>query len=69
MKKIRIASLIVLIIAIVLFGAYKIKEFSTRDNTPPVITCPSDTITASVSITEEVYKLTHPERWEKERNA
>jgi hypothetical protein len=53
MKKIRIASLILLIIAVVLFGAYKIKEFSTRDNTPPVITLPSDTITASVSITEE----------------
>jgi hypothetical protein len=53
MKKIRIVSLILLLIAVILFGVYKVNEFRTRDNTPPVITCPTDTITASVSITEE----------------
>ena len=53
MKKIRILSVILLIIAVVLFGLYTANEIKTRDNTPPVITLPTDTITASVNITEE----------------
>lgn len=53
MKKIRILSVILLLIAVALFGLYKVNEIRTRDSLPPVITLPSDSITASVSITEE----------------
>ena len=53
MKQIKIVSLILLLISVIAFGAYKIYEYKTTDNTPPVITAPTDTITASVNITEE----------------
>jgi len=52
MKQIKIASLVLLLISVIVFGTYKIYEYKTRDNQPPVITCPTDTITASVNITE-----------------
>ena len=53
MKHIKIASLILLFISVITFGAYKIHEYATNDKTPPVITAPTDTITASVGITEQ----------------
>lgn len=53
MKKIKLASLILLLLSVVIFGAYKVYEFQNRDTEPPKITAESDTITASVAVTEE----------------
>ena len=53
MKKIKFASVVLLLISVVIFGTYKIHEFRTRDTEPPKITAETDTITASVAITEE----------------
>ena len=53
MKKIKFASIILLLISVVIFGGYKVYEFQTRDTEPPKITAESDAITASVTITEE----------------
>lgn len=53
MKKIKFASVVLLLVSVVIFGTYKIHEFRTRDTEPPKITAETDTITASVAITEE----------------
>lgn len=53
MRKIKLASIMLLLISVVIFGVYKVYEFQTRDTEPPKITAESDTITASVAITEE----------------
>lgn len=53
MRKIKLASIILLLISVVIFGVYKIYEFRTRDTEPPKITAETDSITASVAITEE----------------
>ena len=53
MKKIKLASFILLLISVVIFGIYKVYEFKTRDTEPPKITAETDTITASVAVTEE----------------
>lgn len=42
-----------LLISVVIFGVYKVYEYQTRDTEPPKITAETDTITASVAITEE----------------
>lgn len=53
MKKIKFASMMLLLVSVVIFGVYKVYEFQTRDTEPPKITAETDTITASVAITEE----------------
>lgn len=53
MKKIKLASILLLLLSVVIFGVYKVYEFQNRDTEPPKITAESDTITASVTITEE----------------
>lgn len=53
MKKFKLTSIILLLISVVIFGGYKLYEFQTRDTQPPVLTAETDTITASVKITEE----------------
>lgn len=53
MGKIKFASMVLLLISVAIFGGYKLYEFQTRDTEPPKITAETDTITASVAITEE----------------
>ena len=53
MKKIKILSIILLIISITLFGAYLYYARMTSDTTAPVIRCESEELVVSVSVTEE----------------
>lgn len=53
MKQIKTLSIVLLVISILIFGAYKGYEYKTQDNTPPVIYCDLEELVVSVSVTEE----------------
>lgn len=54
MKQIRIYSLILLVISVIVFGAYILYAKITSDTMAPVVSCESETIEVSVNVTEEV---------------
>lgn len=53
MRKIKVLSILLLIISILAFGAYLYYAFITNDTTAPVIHCDSEEIAVSVAATEE----------------
>lgn len=55
MKRIKIASILLLVISVLIFGAYKIYEKMTSDTVAPVIKCGSEEILVSVSASEEEF--------------
>ena len=48
MKKLRIFSIVLLLTSVAMFGAFRIYQHMTTDNTPPVITCETDKLVVSV---------------------
>lgn len=53
MRKIRVYSIILLVTSMIVFGAYVLYTKMTSDTEAPVVSCESDTIEVSVSVTEE----------------
>ncbi len=53
MKKLRIFSVLLLLVSIGVFIAYRGYDRVIQDNKPPVVACESDTLTVSVGATEE----------------
>lgn len=53
MRKIKIASSLLFIISVLIFGAYKLYEKKISDTTAPVITCDTEEISVSVDASEE----------------
>ncbi len=53
MKKIKIASMVLFIVSVLVFGAFTIYRKITSDNEAPVITCDSEELVLSVSASEE----------------
>lgn len=54
MRKIKVLSILLLIISILAFGAYLFYAKVTSDNKPPVLHCDSEELTVSVTATEEL---------------
>lgn len=52
MKKIRTASIVLLLFSTAVFSAFKIYEKISKDSRPPVITCPGEALTVSVTADE-----------------
>lgn len=53
MKNIKIASIILFVVSVLVFGAFTVYHKITSDNEAPVITCESEELTLSVSASEE----------------
>ena len=53
MRKLRVAVIILFAASVLIFVSSKIYSFLTEDNTPPVISCASDTLVVSVSADDE----------------
>lgn len=53
MKKLRIYSVILLVISSAAYFGFQVYSNVTRDNTPPVVTCDSEELTVSVTAAEE----------------
>ena len=53
MKKIKLFSVLFFMIAVAIYGVFVIKEKANLDTEAPVIQCATETLTASVSVTEE----------------
>ena len=53
MKTIKIASVLLLLISIFIFGAYKVYEYKNKDTQPPMIQCETEELVVSVETSEE----------------